>query len=156
MFLSPFALPPTIVTTKVTAWFLRTRLIVFTTLARERADRDVIFDEISVFLRKKYGIRMLGPPGFENTYTLAMPRRKANSPGVTDSRGTIPGRSDVDYTAASRNDLVRTLRPLVGSIDDTSMREAIKIVDIDDKPADAAVEFLHKKMLHTRRFSGLA
>jgi len=39
--------------------------------------RDVMLDEISDFLMTNHGILMLGPLGFENTYTLAMPRRKA-------------------------------------------------------------------------------
>ena len=36
----------------------------------------------SAWLDKSYGVRMLGPLGFENAYALAMPRKKAEALGI--------------------------------------------------------------------------
>lgn len=50
-----------------------------------RADvpaRAAVLDELGRWLRDTYGIRLVGPLGFENAYALAMPRAKAQALGV--------------------------------------------------------------------------
>jgi osmoprotectant transport system permease protein len=44
--------------------------------------RQKMLGEISFWLRSKYGIRDLGPLGFENAYVLAMPKEKARALGI--------------------------------------------------------------------------
>ena len=65
---------------------------------------------------------------------------------LADPKGALPPYDAVlllSPEAASRSDVVDVLRPLAGSIDDKTMREANRIVDIDGQPVDAAVRFLH-------------
>lgn len=44
--------------------------------------RAEVLADVGSWLRDKYGIRMLGPLGFENAYALAMPRKKADALGI--------------------------------------------------------------------------
>ena len=44
--------------------------------------RDVVLRELSQWLQKTYGVRLLGSLGFENAYALAMPRAKAEALGI--------------------------------------------------------------------------
>jgi osmoprotectant transport system permease protein len=44
--------------------------------------REQVLREVSAWLRKTYGVRMLGDLGFENAYALAMPRKKAEELGI--------------------------------------------------------------------------
>ena len=44
--------------------------------------RDEVLREVSAWLKKTYGVRMLGPLGFENAYALAMPRKQAAALGI--------------------------------------------------------------------------
>ena len=44
--------------------------------------RAEVLREVSAWLKKNYGVRMLGPLGFENAYALAMPRKKAEALGI--------------------------------------------------------------------------
>jgi len=51
-----------------------------------RADvqpREVVRRDVSDWLQKTKGVRMLGALGFENAYVLAMPRNKADALGIT-------------------------------------------------------------------------
>jgi osmoprotectant transport system permease protein len=44
--------------------------------------RKEVLREVSAWLKKTYGVRMLGDLGFENAYALAMPRKKAEELGI--------------------------------------------------------------------------
>jgi len=44
--------------------------------------RAEVLREVSAWLKKTHGVRMLGPLGFENAYALAMPRKKADALGI--------------------------------------------------------------------------
>ena len=44
--------------------------------------RKEVLLEVSAWLKKNYGVRMLGPLGFENAYALAMPRKRADALGI--------------------------------------------------------------------------
>jgi osmoprotectant transport system substrate-binding protein/osmoprotectant transport system permease protein len=44
--------------------------------------RDIVLNEMSDWLRRNYGVRVLGPLGFENAYVLAMRRDRAGALGV--------------------------------------------------------------------------
>jgi osmoprotectant transport system permease protein len=44
--------------------------------------RAEVLKEVAQWLKTTYGVRMLGPLGFENAYALAMPRKKANELGI--------------------------------------------------------------------------
>jgi osmoprotectant transport system permease protein len=44
--------------------------------------RQEVLREVSAWLKKTYGVRMLGPLGFENAYALAMPRKRAEALGI--------------------------------------------------------------------------
>ena len=44
--------------------------------------RKEVLREVSAWLKKNYGVRMLGPLGFENAYALAMPRKRADALGI--------------------------------------------------------------------------
>jgi osmoprotectant transport system permease protein len=44
--------------------------------------REAVLAEVGRWLNKTYGIRMLGPLGFENAYALAMPRARAEKLGI--------------------------------------------------------------------------
>ena len=51
----------------------------------KRSDRlpaKQMTDEVSGFLRQRYGVVCLGPLGFENTYALAMQRERASELGI--------------------------------------------------------------------------
>jgi osmoprotectant transport system permease protein len=52
--------------------------------------RDTILAVMSHFLRDRYGITLLGPLGFENTYSLAMSKRKANELHVSSIEELSP------------------------------------------------------------------
>ena len=45
--------------------------------------RQALLDEMSRWLKEKYGIAVLGPLGFENTYALAIPREKSVALSIT-------------------------------------------------------------------------
>ncbi len=45
--------------------------------------REEVLREVSDWLKKTYGVRMLGDLGFENAYALAMPRKKAEALGIS-------------------------------------------------------------------------
>ena len=44
--------------------------------------RAEVLRDVSAWLRKTHGVRMLGALGFENAYALAMPRKKADALGI--------------------------------------------------------------------------
>jgi len=44
--------------------------------------RAVVLKDVAAWLKKTYGIRMLGGLGFENAYALAMPRKRAEALGI--------------------------------------------------------------------------
>jgi osmoprotectant transport system substrate-binding protein/osmoprotectant transport system permease protein len=44
--------------------------------------RAEVLKDVSAWLKKTYGVRMLGDLGFENAYALAMPRKKAEELGI--------------------------------------------------------------------------
>ncbi len=44
--------------------------------------REVVLAAVSDWLKKTYGVRMLGDLGFENAYALAMPRKDADKLGI--------------------------------------------------------------------------
>ncbi|MEJ2374786.1 MAG: ABC transporter permease/substrate-binding protein [Pseudolabrys sp.] len=44
--------------------------------------RAQVLSEVSAWLSKNYGVRVLGPLGFENAYALAMPRKRAEALGI--------------------------------------------------------------------------
>ncbi len=48
-------------------------------LVKPRAE---VLRDVSAWLRKTHGVRMLGALGFENAYALAMPRKKADALGI--------------------------------------------------------------------------
>ena len=65
-----------------------------------RADapaRDVVLREMTDWLRKTYGVKVLGPLGFENAYVLAMRRDRAAALGI---------RTVEDLAASSRSMVV--------------------------------------------------
>ena len=43
------------------------------------SDKDAVFREVSTRFRERYGVRWLGPLGFENTYAIAVRRTTADS-----------------------------------------------------------------------------
>jgi len=44
--------------------------------------REAVLKELAAWLEKTHGVRLLGPLGFENAYTLAMTRTKAEALGI--------------------------------------------------------------------------
>ena len=185
--------------------------------------RPVLLDEMTRWLKERYGIVVLGPLGFENTYALAIPKEKSeklrittiselslyaaslsigsdyeffsrpewvdlkekynlgfseqrtldpslmyaavkegavdvisaystdgriieyNLVVLTDPRQALPPYDAVlllSPGAARREDLVLALRPLIRAINDETMRQANKIVDIDGRSVEEAAAFL--------------
>jgi osmoprotectant transport system permease protein len=45
----------------------------------DTTDSDTMLEEVTAFLKQKYGIVVVGPLGFENAYALAMPKDKAEA-----------------------------------------------------------------------------
>jgi osmoprotectant transport system substrate-binding protein/osmoprotectant transport system permease protein len=189
--------------------------------------RHDLLRELTGWLKTEYGIVVLGPLGFENTYALAMSGRRAQELGIrsmADLSSAAPGlRIGSDYeffarpewralagtyrlnfaeqrsfdptlmyaaiaegavdvisaystdgriashhllvledpkqalppydavlllsrNAGSRSDLVSALTPIVGSITDSLMRQANKLVDVDGESVGKAASFLRKKI----------
>ena len=52
--------------------------------------------------------------------------------------------------AASQPEVIDALRPLLGSIDSESMRQANKLVDIEGKSVGEAAAFLQKELRRNR------
>jgi osmoprotectant transport system permease protein len=63
--------------------------------------REEVLKEVAQWLKTNYGVRMLGPLGFENAYALAMPRKKAEALGINSiadlSRHSSPMSIAGDY-----------------------------------------------------------
>ena len=52
--------------------------------------------------------------------------------------------------AASRKDVVQALQPLISSIDNMTIRQANKLVDVDGKSVDTAALFLQEEVRRVR------
>ena len=68
--------------------------------------RAEVLREVSAWLKKNYGVRMLGSLGFENAYALAMPRKKAEALGIKSIARSRPLR-----VADDDRRRLRVLRP---------------------------------------------
>ncbi len=186
-----------------------------------------VMEQMTAFLKQKYGVVCVGALGFENTYALAMTRELAQQKNIhaiqdlvqyapqltvagdyeffarpewqalVDTYGLRFGdkrsmdatlmysaiiRGEVDVISAYSTDgriadydlvvlddpkaafppydavillspqaarderLIAALEPLVGAIDDNTMRMANKLVDVDEKPVSTAAEWLDKRI----------
>jgi osmoprotectant transport system permease protein len=68
---------------------------------------------------------------------------------IDDDRNAFPPYDAVllmSPQAAQRPDLIEALGPLINSISDRAMRRANKIVDVDGRPVDEAVQYLGSQM----------
>jgi osmoprotectant transport system permease protein len=194
---------------------------------KETADRQTVLREVTAYLQERHGIVCVGSLGFENTYALALPRKKAEQWGIRTLRDlarrapnlTIGGdyeffgrpewnqlrqtygfrfknrvrmdaslmysavaAGEVDVISAFSSDgriaaydllvledterafppydaillmakggaatpgLLDALRPLVGAIPDSAMRQTNKIVDVDSGSVTEAAQFLKKNV----------
>jgi osmoprotectant transport system permease protein len=194
---------------------------------RDVPSRAAMIDEMSRWLDAQYGIRLLGPLGFENTYTLAMRREDAERKKISSIEELSPyapvlvigsdyeffaraewaalketyrlafaremtfdpslmygavreGKVDVisaystdgriiafdlrtlsdpqralppydavlllSPSAAKDRRIAKALMPLLHAIDDTAMREANKIVDVDRRSVEEAAGFLGERI----------
>ena len=59
------------------------------------ASRIEVLAELEGWLQAKYGIRLLGPLGFENAYALVMARKKAQALGITSIADLAPHARDL-------------------------------------------------------------
>jgi osmoprotectant transport system permease protein len=197
----------------------------------EIPSRDTMLNEMSEFLRQKYGVLLLGAVGFENTYSLALTKKKAAELNIssieelsnharllsigsdyeffsrpewaslktrydlwfaqqrtfdpslmyaavkegsvdvisaystdgrivaydltvlTDPLHALPPYDAVlllSPNAASRKDVVQALQPLIGSIDNNTIRQANKLVDVDGKSVETAALFLQEELRRVR------
>jgi osmoprotectant transport system permease protein len=57
---------------------------------RDTPPRDVMLDELTRFMRERYGVTVLGALGFENAYALAMRRDRAATAGIATIADLAP------------------------------------------------------------------
>jgi osmoprotectant transport system permease protein len=57
---------------------------------RDAPPRDVMLDELTRFMRERYGVTVLGALGFENAYALAMRRDRAAAAGIATIADLAP------------------------------------------------------------------
>ncbi len=90
------------------------------------APREEVLREVAAWLKKNYGVRMLGPLGFENAYALAMPRKQAAALGIEFDRGSRRPRAADDHRRR-----LRVLRPAGMEGDPRGLRPALSRAKID-------------------------